>query len=112
MNSTIEKGKPFIASDVIDYSSQSVVSKTILKMPSGNITLFSFDKGEGLSEHSSPHEAFVYILDGSAEISIAGQAQNVQKEACMILPANVQHALKANEAFKMLLVMIKEESKA
>lgn len=107
MNSTIERGKPFFANDVIDYSSQSVVSKTILKLPSGNITLFSFDAGEGLSEHSSPHEAFVYIVDGSAEISIEGKPNKVSKGESIILPANLRHALKAIEAFKMILVMIK-----
>lgn len=107
MNSTIERGEPFFANDVIDYSSQSVVSKTILKLSSGNITLFSFDAGEGLSEHSSPHEAFVHIIDGSAEISIEGKPHSVNKGESIILPANIPHALKANEAFKMILVMIK-----
>lgn len=103
----IERGKPFSVNDVIEYSSQSVVSKTILKLPAGNITLFSFDAGEGLSEHSSPHEAFVHIMDGSAEISIKGKPQIVNKGQSIILPASVPHALKANEAFKMILVMIK-----
>lgn len=107
MNTTIERGEPFFVNDVIDYSSQSVVSKTILKLPSGNITLFSFDSGEGLSEHSSPHEAFVHIIDGSAEITIDGKPHNVKKGESIILPANIPHALKANEAFKMILVMIK-----
>lgn len=107
MNATIERGEPFSVNDVIDYSSQSVVSKTILKLPSGNITLFSFDGGEGLSEHSSPHEAFVHIIDGNAEISIEGKSHNVKKGESIILPANIPHALKANEAFKMILVMIK-----
>lgn len=107
MNTTIKKGEPFFANDTIEYSSHSVVSKTILKLPSGNITLFSFDAGEGLSEHSSPHEAFVHITDGSAEITIEGNSRNVQKGESIILPANVPHALKANQAFKMLLIMIK-----
>ena len=107
MNATIEIGEPFSVNDVIDYSSQSVVSKTILKLPSGNITLFSFDSGEGLSEHSSPHKAFVHIVDGSAEISIEGKPHNVKKGESIILPANIPHALKANQAFKMILVMIK-----
>ena len=107
MNATIEIGEPFSVNDVIDYSSQSVVSKTILKLPSGNITLFSFDSGEGLSEHSSPHKAFVHIIDGSAEISIEGKPHNVKKGESIILPANIPHSLKANQAFKMILVMIK-----
>lgn len=107
MSKAIEDGKIFSAADIIEYASNSVVSKTILKNPAGNISLFSFDAGEGLAEHSSPHEAFVYVLDGAVEISIAGKSQNVQKNECIILPANIPHALKANEAFKMLLVMIK-----
>ena len=107
MSKPIENGKPFSALDSIAYASGSVISKTILKKPSGNITLFSFDAGEGLSEHSSPHEAMVQILDGSAEISIAGEAQEVRAGQCIILPANIPHALKAFESFKMMLVMIK-----
>lgn len=104
---TIEKGQPFSPGEIINYSSNSVVSQTILKLPSGNITLFSFDKGEGLSEHSSPHEAFIVITDGSAEISIDGKPNIVSKGESIILPANIPHALKANDAFKMILVMIK-----
>jgi quercetin dioxygenase-like cupin family protein len=102
-----ESGNVFSAINSIEYSSNAVVSKTILKKPAGNISLFSFDAGEGLSEHSSPHEAFVFILDGSAEISVGGKIQNVGKHECIILPANIPHALKATNAFKMLLVMIK-----
>jgi quercetin dioxygenase-like cupin family protein len=107
MSNPIENGNIFSAADIIEYSSNAVVSKTIIKKPSGNISLFSFAAGEGLAEHSSPHEAFVYILDGVAEITIAGESQNVHKNECIILPGNIPHALKANEAFKMLLVMIK-----
>jgi quercetin dioxygenase-like cupin family protein len=107
MSNPIENGNVFSAVDSIDYSSNSVVSKTILKKPAGNISLFSFDAGEGLAEHSSPHEAFVYVLDGTAEITIDGKSQNVHKNQCIILPGNIPHALKANEAFKMMLVMIK-----
>jgi quercetin dioxygenase-like cupin family protein len=107
MSNSIENGNVFSAADSIEYSSGAVVSKTILKKPAGNITLFSFDAGEGLAEHSSPHEAFVSILDGVAEITVAGKSQNVKQNQCIILPANTPHALKANQAFKMLLVMIK-----
>ena len=107
MSNPIENGNVFSALDTIEYSTNAVVSKTILKKPAGNISLFSFDAGEGLAEHSSPHEAFIYILDGLAEITIAGKSQDVQKNECIILPANIPHALKANQAFKMLLVMIK-----
>jgi quercetin dioxygenase-like cupin family protein len=107
MSNSIENGNVFSALDTIEYSTNAVVSKTILKKPAGNISLFAFDTGEGLAEHSSPHEAFIYILDGLAEITIAGKSQDIQKNECVILPANIPHALKANQAFKMLLVMIK-----
>lgn len=97
----------FIPTHAIEYAIGSVVSKTILKKPSGNITLFAFDKGEGLSEHSSPHEATVLILDGETEITIGGVPHLLQTGQCIILPANIPHALKATEKFKMMLIMIK-----
>jgi quercetin dioxygenase-like cupin family protein len=83
------------------------VSKTIVKKPAGNITLFAFDKGEGLAEHSSPHEALVQLLDGKAEIIIGGTPHNLKAGQNIILPANIPHALKATERFKMMLTMIK-----
>ena len=103
----IEPSKAFIPADSIDYAANSVVSKTILKKPSGNITLFAFDEGEGLSEHSSPHEAIVQILDGKAEITLGGNLYTLHASQCIILPADIPHALKANERFKMMLTMIK-----
>ena len=107
MSNTIESAKTFIAEKSIDYASGSVVSKTIVKKTAGNITLFAFDEGEGLSEHSSPHEALVQLLDGSAEVSIGGTPFQLKKGESIILPANVPHALRANEKFKMMLTMIK-----
>ncbi|MCU0357728.1 MAG: cupin domain-containing protein [Cyclobacteriaceae bacterium] len=99
--------EPFIPVEQIDYAAGSVVSKTIVKNPSGNITLFAFDQGEGLSEHSSPHEAFVQVLDGKAEITIGGKKHIVPAGQCILMPSNVPHALKALEQFKMMLVMIR-----
>ena len=107
MSNIIETSKTFVAVESIEYAAGSVVSKTILKKPTGNITLFAFDKGEGLAEHSSPYEALVQLLDGSAEITIGGVAYTVRAGESMILPANVGHSLKAGERFKMMLVMIK-----
>ena len=107
MSNQTEPGKKFNATESIDYAKGSVVSKTIIKKTTGTITLFSFDEGEGLSEHSSPHEALVQVLDGSVEITIGGQAALVEEGESIILPANVPHALKAAERFKMLLTMIK-----
>ncbi|MGD9107293.1 MAG: cupin domain-containing protein, partial [Desulfobacterales bacterium] len=75
----------------------------------GNINLFAFDKGQGLSEHTAPFDAVVYILDGTAEITIGGQTQNVSAGELLIMPANIAHALQAKVPFKMLLVMIRGE---
>ena len=85
----------------------SVVSRTLINKNIGTVTLFSFDKGEGLSEHTAPFDALVYIFDGEAEISISKQAHPVKKGEMIIMPANEPHALQAKEKFKMLLVMIK-----
>lgn len=97
----------FALKDSVEYASNSVVSKTILKKATGNITLFAFDKDEGLTEHTSPYDAVVQLLDGQAEISIGGDPHQVKAGDCIILPAGVPHALKAKEKFKMMLTMIK-----
>ena len=92
---------------LIDYQSGTVVSKTIVKQPTGTVTLFAFDKGEGLSEHTAPFDALVYLVDGEAEITISGKVNIVKKGEMILMPANQPHALKATSKFKMLLVMIK-----
>ena len=92
---------------LVDYQDGSVVSKEIIKKEKGTVTLFAFDKGQGLSEHTAPFDALVYILDGQAEIYIAGKAHVLKTGQTIIMPANKPHALKAVERFKMLLVMIK-----
>lgn len=107
MSKIIEPSKIFVSEESIEYADGSVVSKTILKKITGNITLFAFDIGEGLSEHSSPYEALVQLLDGKAEIIIGGTSYNLNAGQNIILPANIPHALKANEKFKMMLTMIK-----
>ncbi len=107
MSNIIEQSKAFIAAESVEYASGSVVSKTILKKTSGNITLFAFDEGEGLAEHSSPFEAIVQLLDGQAEIIIGGDSHTLNSGQSIILPANIPHSLKANERFKMMLIMIK-----
>ena len=91
----------------IQYQDGSVVSKEILNKPTGTITLFAFDKGQGLSEHTAPFDALVYVFDGKAEINIAGKQHNLKAGETIIMPANKPHSLKALERFKMLLVMIK-----
>jgi len=93
----------------INYQTDSVVSKSLLAKKAGNITLFAFDKGEGLSEHTAPFDAFVHILDGMAKITISVKDYLLRQGEVIILPANEPHALQAVEPFKMLLIMIKSE---
>jgi quercetin dioxygenase-like cupin family protein len=106
-NAVAVKGKPFDLTESVTYAIGSVVSKTLLKKETGNLTLFSFDKGQGLSEHTSPYDAVVYILDGEAKISIGGEEQTVRTGQMLIMPADVPHALQADTQFKMLLIMIR-----
>jgi quercetin dioxygenase-like cupin family protein len=101
------KGIPFNLEKHVNYADGSVVSKTLIKKDIGNITLFAFDSGQGLSEHTAPFDAVVYILEGQAEITIGGQAQTVMAGEMLIMPANVSHSLHAAERFKMLLIMIR-----
>ena len=94
-------------SSLVDYQDGSVVSKELIKKEKGTVTLFAFDKGQGLSEHTAPFDAFVYIIDGNTEITIDGKAHSLAAGETIIMPANKPHSLKAVERFKMLLVMIK-----
>jgi len=93
--------------DAVAYQPGAVVSKEILKKPAGTITLFAFDQGQGLSEHTAPFDASVVIVDGTAEITISGTAHQVKAGEMIVMPANQPHALQARERFKMLLVMIR-----
>jgi quercetin dioxygenase-like cupin family protein len=103
------KGKAFSLENHIEYADNSVVSKTLIKKEIGNITLFAFDKGQGLSEHTAPFDAVVHILDGKAEITIGGDPQIVRQGEMLIMPANISHALQAIEQFKMVLIMIRSD---
>jgi len=94
--------------DLLDYQEGSVVSRTIIKKSTGTITLFAFDAGEGLSEHSTPHDAVVEVLDGTVEITIGGEPHRVSAGESLLLPAGIPHALAAITAFKMILTMIRE----
>ena len=109
---TETKPQGFIASplklaELVQYQKNSVVSKQILSKTAGTLTLFAFDKGEGLSEHTAPYDASILILDGKAEIQIGKEPHRVQKGELIIMPANIPHAVKATECFKMLLIMIR-----
>ena len=94
-------------SSLIVYQDGSVVSQTLLERKTGTVTLFAFDKGQGLSEHSAPFDAMVLVADGQAEITISGKAHRVSAGEMIVMPANEPHALKAVERFKMLLIMIR-----
>jgi quercetin dioxygenase-like cupin family protein len=100
------KGIKFSYNESIAYTEKAVVSKQIVKKENGNIGLFAFDAGEGLSEHTAPFDAIVFIVDGKAEITINGAASILEAGETIIMPANVPHALKAVERFKMVLTMI------
>lgn len=93
--------------ELIDYQEGSVVSRQLIKAGGGNVTVFAFDAGEGLTEHTSPFDALVYVLDGEAEVSISGKPSRLQAGDMILMPANEPHALKAPSRFKMLLIMIK-----
>jgi quercetin dioxygenase-like cupin family protein len=93
--------------DSVNYQGGSIVSKQIIKKPNGNITLFAFDKDESLTEHTSPYEAVVYMVDGEMEIKIGGIPYNVKAGEILVMPADIPHGLKATVKSKMLLTMIK-----
>ena len=92
---------------LVDYQSGAVVSRTVIAKKTGTVTLFSFDKGQGLSTHSAPFDALVLILDGAARITISGKSLRAKSGDLVIMPADAPHALKAAQPFKMALVMIK-----
>lgn len=102
-----EKAKVFSFSDSVEYSDGGIVSKTVLKKETGNISLFSFAKGEALSEHTAPFDAMIQVVDGKGEIMIGGKPFILETGQTIIMPANVTHAVKAVEKFKMVLTMIK-----
>jgi quercetin dioxygenase-like cupin family protein len=92
---------------LIDYQEGSVVSRTIIDKKAGTVTLFAFDENQGLSEHTAPYDALVYVLDGEVDVTISGKPVNLKKGEMTIMPANHPHALAAKTKFKMLLTMIK-----
>jgi quercetin dioxygenase-like cupin family protein len=93
--------------DLLQYQDGSIVSRVLLKNQGGTVTLFAFDQGEGLSEHTAPFDALVVVIDGDADIEIAGESFKVRPGETITLPANQTHAVKAATRFKMLLIMIR-----
>ena len=100
-------GKSLDLGRLVNYQDGSVVSKTILQKDAGTLTLFAFDKDQGLSEHTAPFDAFIYVIDGGAEITISGTGYNVRSGEMIIMPADKPHSVLAKERFKMLLVMVR-----
>jgi quercetin dioxygenase-like cupin family protein len=100
------KAKTLKVEDLIEYQEGAVVSREIIRKGTGTVTIFSFDKGEGLSEHTAPFDAMVQVIDGKAEITISGNKNILEKGDMIIMPANEPHALNAVERFKMVLTMI------
>lgn len=108
MNNEFPKAQKFNFINEVEYSSGGIVSKNVVKRPTGNVSLFAFDKGEGLSEHTAPFDAIVQIIEGEAHIIIGGTKHHLVAGETIIMPANVPHALQAIERFKMVLTMIRE----
>ena len=92
---------------LVEYQPGAVVSRTIVKKPTGTVTLFAFDQGQELSEHTTPFDALVYVLDGEVRVTISGEPLDLVAGQMLVMPADRPHALKATERFKMLLVMIR-----
>jgi quercetin dioxygenase-like cupin family protein len=101
------KGRVLTLNELVGYQTGAVVSRTLVDKPTGTVTLFAFDSGQGLSEHTAPYDATVVMIDGEAEIRIAKETYRVRAGEMIILPADLPHALHALTQFKMLLVMIR-----
>ena len=99
--------KSFNLVKLIEYQAGAIVSREVLKQKAGTVTLFAFDAGQGLSEHTVPFDALVQVLDGQAEITIAGKPHCVKAGEIILMPAGQPHALKAQQRFKMLLTMLR-----
>lgn len=103
------KARAVFLKDLVQYAPDSIVSKILLDKPVGSITLFAFDEGQRLSEHTSPYDAVVQIIDGTAELTIGGQTVSAAAGQIVIMPAGIPHAVYAKTAFKMLLTMIRQK---
>ncbi|HEB12152.1 MAG TPA: cupin domain-containing protein [Actinobacteria bacterium] len=108
MNDSNISARVIDTAKLVEYQIGSVVSRAIIKKKTGTVTVFAFEEGEGLSEHTAPFDALVHILDGEAQITISGETLNAKTGETVIMPANEPHSLWAESRFKMILVMIRE----
>ena len=105
--SQMRPAEPMALAEAVQYAPSSIVSRTLLKTDTGTLTLFAFDQGQGLSEHTAPFDALVQVLDGTATLSIGGKSVVVQAGELVLMPADVPHAAHAADRFKMLLTMFR-----
>ena len=103
----LAKAQSTVLADLVNYQEDSIVSRTLIDKKAGTVTVFAFDEGQGLSEHTAPYDAIVYIIDGEAEIVISGKIITAKEGEMVIMPAHQPHALKAVKKFEMLLIMIR-----
>jgi len=103
------KGKALDLQRLVVYSKASIVSRTLIDKPAGTLTLFAFDAGQGLSEHTAPYDAVIQVLEGAAELTIGGKKVKAVAGRTVIMPARVPHAVRATKKFKMLLTMIRQK---
>ncbi len=106
---TVLKGKALNPQRMVNYSKAAIVSRTLIDKPAGTLTLFAFDAGQGLSEHTAPYDAVIHVLEGAAELTIGGKKVKAIAGQTVIMPARVPHAVKAGQRFKMLLTMIRQK---
>ena len=106
-NNTQDSGKVFPLAEIVAYQQGSIVSREVIRKETGTVTVFAFDQGQGLSEHTAPFDALVHVLDGTVQIKIAGAPHELKAGDMIIMPANKPHALQALTCMKMMLVMIK-----
>ncbi len=107
--SKMSAGEVLDLAGLVSYAEGSIVSRTLVENKAGTITLFAFDAGQSLSEHTAPFDALVHVLDGEGEFTVGGKASGVGAGQALLMPANVPHAVKAEERFKMLLTMLRSE---
>ena len=102
-----EKGKVFVASELVDYTEGGVVSKELVHSNAGSVTLFSFDAGQGLSQHTAPFDAFIQVVDGEMVLTVEGTDHRIKAGESFIIPSGALHSVKAEQRFKMIITMIR-----